>query len=60
MTESELEQLGKDAAEWVASPEGQAAIEEGLARARETTAALEEARKIPWWKMFEPFGHSPG
>ena len=56
MTKEKIDKMAKDAAEWVSSEEGRAAIEEAARKAEETIEDLREARKISWWKLFEPYG----
>lgn len=53
-TDSELQILARRAAEWAASPEGQAAIEASLRRAEETIRQFNEARKVDWRDLHRP------
>jgi hypothetical protein len=39
-------QVAEEARQWIASPEGQAAVEEGLRRAQALTDAFREAQRV--------------
>lgn len=51
MTVEEAEEAGRKVAEWLRTPEGQAALEEGLARAKALSDKFREDSKIKDWTI---------
>lgn len=54
MTDEEIKEIARKAAEWAASPEGQAAIAASLERASKTIEQFNEARRIDWRELHRP------
>jgi hypothetical protein len=45
-TPERVAEVAEEARQWIASPEGQAAVEEGLQRAQALTDAFREAQRV--------------
>ena len=52
--------LAKQVREWLATPEGQASFQKAMDRADEAIKEVREQRKVPWEKLYAPFGPAGG
>jgi hypothetical protein len=53
-TDPDIEEMARRAAEWVASPEGQATIEAGLEETKDLIKKFREAERVDWETLHRP------
>lgn len=56
-SDEEIAETIRKTREFIESEEGKQKIREALEEALAITNQMDKDRKIPWWKMYEPFGY---